>query len=61
MKKKRISNVNPYIRDGIDMNVADIAKELNLTHSEVETALKGIFYKFRKYIKNNNIKKQDYL
>jgi hypothetical protein len=58
---KGTKNLNPYIREGIDMNVSDIAKELNLTQSEVETALKGIFYKFKKYMKNNNIQKQDYL
>jgi hypothetical protein len=61
MKKKGTKNLNPYIREGVDMNIADIAKELKITQTEVETALKGIFYKFRKYIKNNNIRKQDYL
>jgi len=61
MRKKGAKNKNVYVREGIDMNISDIARELNLTQSEVETALKGIFYKFRKYIKNNNIQKQDYL
>jgi hypothetical protein len=61
MRVKGTKNKNTYIREGTDMNIADIAKELNLTQSEVETALKGIFYKFRKYIKNKNIQKQDYL
>jgi len=61
MRQKGVKNKNPYVREGTDMNISDIARELNLTQSEVETALKGIFYKFRKYIKNNNIQKQDYL
>ena len=61
MSIKGRKNKNPYIREGNQMNIAQIAKELNITQSEVETALKGIFYKFRKYIKNNNIQKQDYL
>ena len=61
MSVKGRKNKNPYVREGTDMNIAQIAKELNITQTEVETALKGIFYKFRKYIKNNNIQKQDYL
>ena len=54
-------NKNVYVREGTDMNIEQIAKELNLTKSEVETALKGIFYKFRKHMKNNNFKKEDFL
>ncbi|MEI7757689.1 MAG: hypothetical protein WCI80_01460 [Bacteroidota bacterium] len=61
MSVKGRKNKNPYVREGNEMNIAQIAKELNITQIEVETALKGIFYKFRKYIKNNNIRKQDYL
>jgi len=61
MRKKGTKNLNPYIREGTDMNIDDIAKELGLSKTEVETALKGIFYKFRKYIKNNNLQKEHYL
>lgn len=61
MRIKRSPNKKPYVREGTDMNISEIAKELNITQLEVETALKGIFYKFRKYIKNNNIQKNDYL
>jgi predicted transcriptional regulator len=61
MSRKGIKNLKPYIKNNVEMTVEDIAQELNITKTEVETALKGIFYKFRKYIKNNNIKKQDYL
>jgi predicted DNA-binding transcriptional regulator len=59
--KGRRKNKNPRIKEGTDMNISQIAKELNITEREVETAIKGIFYKFRKYIKNNNIQKKDYL
>ena len=61
MRKKGTKNFNPYIREGTDMNIAQIAKQLNISEQDVNTALKGIFYKFKKYIKNNNIQKQDYL
>jgi predicted DNA-binding transcriptional regulator len=61
MSRKGCKNKNTYVREGTDMNIEDIAKELNLSKIEVETALKGIFYKFRKHIKNNNIRKEDYL
>jgi len=61
MNRKGCKNKNIYVREGTDMTIQDIAKELKLSKTEVETALKGIFYKFRKHIKNNNIKKEDYL
>jgi predicted DNA-binding transcriptional regulator len=59
--KGRRKNINPRIKEGTDMNISQIAQELNLTEREVETAIKGIFYKFRKHIKNNNIQKEHYL
>jgi hypothetical protein len=37
------------------------AKALNMSKTEVDTALKGIFYKFRKHVKNNNLTKEHYL
>jgi DNA-binding transcriptional regulator GbsR (MarR family) len=58
---KGTKNKNVYVRKGTDMNIEEIAKALNMSKTEVETALKGIFYKFRKHIKNNNIKKEHYL
>ena len=61
MRKKSTKNLNPYVREGTEMNIAQIAKKLNISEQDVNTALKGIFYKFRKHIKNNNIHKQDYL
>lgn len=61
MSKKGRKNKNPYVKDGVDMNVEQIAQELNITQREVETALKGIFYKFRKYMKNNNYQKEHFL
>jgi DNA-binding CsgD family transcriptional regulator len=61
MSAKGRKNKNPYIREGTEMNIAQIAKKLNISEQDVNTALKGIFYKFRKHIKNNNIHKQDYL
>jgi hypothetical protein len=61
MSRKGVKNKNTYIREGTDMNIPDIAKQLNLTQTEVETALKGIFYKFRKHMKNNNLTKEHYL
>lgn len=61
MSRKGIKNKNNYVKEGTDMNVEDIAKELGISKREVETALKGIFYKFRKYMKNNNLHKEHYL
>jgi DNA-binding transcriptional regulator GbsR (MarR family) len=61
MSRKGVKNKNTYIREGTNMNIDDIAKELGLSKTEVETALKGIFYKFRKYMKNNRLTKDHYL
>jgi DNA-directed RNA polymerase specialized sigma24 family protein len=61
MRKKGTKNLNPYIRDGIDMNIDDIAKQLNLTQTEVETALKGALRKFRRHFEKQNIQKEHYL
>ena len=61
MRKKGTKNLNTYIREGIDMNMADIAKELNLTQTEVETALKGALRKFRRHFEKQNIQKESYL
>jgi hypothetical protein len=61
MKKKGSKNKYPEKRNGDYMDVIDIAKELNISKTEVQSALKAIFRKFRKHLKNNNIKKQDYL
>jgi DNA-binding transcriptional regulator GbsR (MarR family) len=58
---KGTKNKNSYVREGTDMNIEDIAKELGMSKTEVETALKGIFYKFRKYMKKNNLQKEHYL
>jgi DNA-directed RNA polymerase specialized sigma24 family protein len=61
MRKKGTKNLNPYIREGIEMNIDDIAKELGLSKTEVETALHGGLRKFKKYFSKQNIIKQDYL
>jgi DNA-directed RNA polymerase specialized sigma24 family protein len=61
MRKKGTKNLNAYIREGTDMNMADIAKELNLTQTEVETALKGALRKFRRHFEKQNIQKENYL
>jgi DNA-directed RNA polymerase specialized sigma24 family protein len=58
---KGTKNLNPYIREGIDMNIADIAKELNITQTEVETALKGAMRKFKRHFEKQNIQKEHYL
>jgi DNA-binding transcriptional regulator GbsR (MarR family) len=58
---KNSKNLNIYVRKGTDMNIEEIAKELKLSKTEVETALKGIIYKFRKYMKNNNFQKEHFL
>lgn len=60
-RAKGIKNKNVYVRVGTDMNMADIAKELNLTQTEVETALKGALRKFRRHFEKQNIKKENYL
>jgi DNA-binding transcriptional regulator GbsR (MarR family) len=61
MRKKGTKNLNPYIREGTDMNIDDIAKELGLSKTEVEAAIKGIFRKFRKHFAKQNIQKEHYL
>lgn len=61
MRVKGTRNKNPYIREGTEMNIADIAKELNITQTEVETALKGGVRKFKRYFAKQNIKKEYYL
>lgn len=61
MRKKGTKNINPYIREGIDMNITDIANALNITQIEVETALKGAMRKFKRHFQKQNIKKENYL
>jgi hypothetical protein len=61
MRKKGTKNINPYIREGIDMNIADIANALNITQIEAETALKGAMRKFKRHFQKQNIKKENYL
>jgi DNA-directed RNA polymerase specialized sigma24 family protein len=60
-RKKGTKNLNPYIREGTDMNMTDIAKELNLTQTEVETALKGALRKIKRHFAKHNIQKEYYL
>jgi len=55
MRKKGTKNLNPYLREGTDMNIADIAKQLNITQTEVETALKGALRKFKRHFAKQNI------
>jgi len=61
MSRKGCKNKNTFAKQGTEMNIEEIAKELGLSKIEVETALKGIFYKFRKYMKNNNFQKEHFL
>jgi len=61
MRKKGTKNFNPYIREGTDMNIAEIAKKLNITQTEAETALKGALRKFRRHFAQQNIQKENYL
>lgn len=61
MRKKRSKNLNPYLRQGIDMNIDDIAKELKISTTEVETALHGGIRKLKKYFSKQNIQKEHYL
>jgi DNA-directed RNA polymerase specialized sigma24 family protein len=61
MRKKGTKNLNSYIREGTDMNISDIAKELNLSQTEVETALKGAMRKFKRHFAKQNIQKENYL
>jgi DNA-directed RNA polymerase specialized sigma24 family protein len=58
---KGTKNKNTYIREGTDMNILDIAKELNLSQTEVETALKGAMRKFKRHFAKQNIQKEHYL
>jgi len=60
-RQKGTKNKNSYIREGTNMNMADIAKELNLTQTEVETALKGAIRKFKRHFAKQNIQKEHYL
>jgi len=43
------------------MNMAMIAKELNITQTQAETALKSAIRKFRLHFKKQNIQKENYL
>ena len=61
MRKKGTKNLNLYVREGTDMNIADIAKQLNITQTEAETALKGALRKFRRHFAQQNIQKEHYL
>jgi DNA-binding transcriptional regulator GbsR (MarR family) len=60
-RKKESKNKNIYIREGTEMNIDDIAKELGLSKTEVETALKGGVRKFKRYFAQQNIQKEHYL
>lgn len=61
MRKKGTKNLNPYIREGTNMNMSDIAKQLNITQTEAETALKGALRKFKRHFAKQNIQKEHYL
>ena len=61
MTRKNIKNINPYIRVNIDMNMSDIARELNITQTEAESALKSAIRKFRRHFEKQNIQKENYL
>jgi DNA-directed RNA polymerase specialized sigma24 family protein len=61
MRKKGTKNLNPYLREGTDMNIADIAKQLNITQTEAETALKGALRKFKRHFAKLNIQKEHFL
>jgi DNA-directed RNA polymerase specialized sigma24 family protein len=61
MRKKGSKNNYPEQRDSDYMDVVDIAKQLNISKTEVQSALKAIFRKFRKHMKNNNLNKEHYL
>jgi len=61
MRKKGTKNLNPYVREGTDMNIADIAKQLNITQTEVETALKGALRKFKRHFAKQKIQKEHFL
>ena len=61
MRIRGSKNKNIYIREGTDMNIAEIAKQLNITQTEAETALKGALRKFRRHFAQQNIQKEHYL
>lgn len=58
---KGTKNKNVYVREGTDMNMAEIAKQLNITQTEAESSLKGALRKFRRHFELQNIKKENYL
>jgi DNA-directed RNA polymerase specialized sigma24 family protein len=60
-RQKGTKNKNSYIREGTDMNMADIAKQLKITQTEAETALKGALRKFKRHFAKHNIQKEYYL
>jgi DNA-directed RNA polymerase specialized sigma24 family protein len=60
-RAKGTKNKNVYVREGTDMNIAEIAKQLNITQTEAESALKGALRKFRRHFELQNIKKENYL
>jgi len=60
-RAKGTKNKNSYVREGTDMNLGDIAKQLNITQIEAETALRGALRKFRRHFDKQNIKKENYL
>jgi DNA-directed RNA polymerase specialized sigma24 family protein len=54
-------NKNIYVREGTDMNMAEIARQLNITQTEAESALKNALRKFRRHFVKQNIQKENYL
>jgi DNA-directed RNA polymerase specialized sigma24 family protein len=60
-RQKGTKNLNTYIREGTDMNMADIAKQLNISQTEAESALKGALRKIRRHFEMKNIKKENFL
>lgn len=61
MRKKGAKNLNPVVFNNVDMNMAMIAKELNITQTQAETALKSAIRKFRRHFEKQNIQKENYL
>ena len=61
MRKKGAKNLNPVVFNNVDMNMAMIAKELNITQTQAETALKNAIRKFRRHFEKQNIQKENYL
>ena len=60
-RKKGAKNLNPVVFANVDMNMSMIAKELNITQRQAETALKSAIRKFRQHFKKQNIQKENYL